>query len=42
MGRTGQPEKIAALVAQPAFDESAFTTGMGRVIDGGWSTTWTL
>ena len=39
MGRIGQPEEIAALVVYLASDESAFTTGMAHVIDGGWSNT---
>lgn len=37
MGRIGQPEEIAALVAYLASDESAFTTGAIHVIDGGWT-----
>jgi 2-keto-3-deoxy-L-fuconate dehydrogenase len=39
MGRIGQPDEIAALVVYLASDESAFTTGMAHVIDGGWSNT---
>ena len=37
MGRIAQAEEIAALVIYLASDESAFTTGQGHVIDGGWS-----
>lgn len=37
MGRIGRPEEIAALVAYLASDESAFTTGVVHVIDGGWT-----
>ncbi|WP_417241944.1 SDR family oxidoreductase [Celeribacter sp.] len=37
MGRIGQPEEIAALVAYLAADESSFTTGQVHVIDGGWT-----
>ena len=37
MGRIGKPEEIAALVVYLASDESAYTTGMIHVIDGGWS-----
>jgi 2-keto-3-deoxy-L-fuconate dehydrogenase len=36
-GRLGRPEEIAALVVYLASDESAFTTGVAHVIDGGWS-----
>lgn len=39
MGRIGRPEEIAALVVYLASDESAFTTGVAHVIDGGWSNT---
>lgn len=39
MGRIGKPEEIAALVVYLASDESAFTTGVAHVIDGGWATT---
>jgi 2-keto-3-deoxy-L-fuconate dehydrogenase len=35
MGRIGRPEEIAALVVYLASDESAFTTGVEHVIDGG-------
>jgi len=37
MGRIAQAEEIAALVVYLASDESAFTTGQGHIIDGGWS-----
>ena len=37
MGRIARAEEIAALVVYLASDESAFTTGQGHVIDGGWS-----
>ncbi|ALI56753.1 SDR family oxidoreductase [Celeribacter marinus] len=37
MGRIGQPDEIAALVAYLASDESSFTTGQIHVIDGGWT-----
>lgn len=37
IGRIGQPEEIAALVVYLASDESAYTTGIAHVIDGGWS-----
>ena len=37
MGRLGAPEEIAALAVYLASDESAFTTGVAHVIDGGWS-----
>jgi len=36
MGRLGRPEEIAALALYLASDESAFTTGVVHVIDGGW------
>ncbi len=39
IGRIGQPEEIAALVVYLASDESAYTTGVAHVIDGGWSNT---
>ena len=35
MGRIGRPEEIAALAVYLASDESAFTTGVAHVIDGG-------
>jgi 2-keto-3-deoxy-L-fuconate dehydrogenase len=38
MGRLGTPEEIAYLALYLASDESAFTTGVAHVIDGGWST----
>ncbi|WP_439104134.1 SDR family oxidoreductase, partial [Celeribacter marinus] len=37
MGRIGEPDEIAALVAYLASDESSFTTGQVHVIDGGWT-----
>jgi 2-keto-3-deoxy-L-fuconate dehydrogenase len=37
MGRMGRPEEVAALALYLASDESAFTTGVAHVIDGGWS-----
>jgi 2-keto-3-deoxy-L-fuconate dehydrogenase len=37
MGRLGTPEEIAALAVYLASDESAFTTGIAHVIDGGWT-----
>lgn len=37
MGRLGTPAEIALLAVYLASDESAFVTGVGHVIDGGWS-----
>jgi 2-keto-3-deoxy-L-fuconate dehydrogenase len=37
MGRIGTAEEIAALVVHLASDESAYTTGVAHVIDGGWA-----
>lgn len=37
MGRLGTPEEVAALGLYLASDESAYTTGVAHVIDGGWS-----
>jgi 2-keto-3-deoxy-L-fuconate dehydrogenase len=37
MGRLGTAEEIAALAIYLASDESAFTTGIAHVIDGGWT-----
>lgn len=37
LGRLGKPEEIALLAVYLASDESAFVTGVGHVIDGGWS-----
>src|SRR3979411_2585874 len=37
MGRLGTAEEIAALVVYLASDESAFTTGVAHIIDGGWT-----
>jgi 2-keto-3-deoxy-L-fuconate dehydrogenase len=33
----GTPEEIAALAVYLASDESAFTTGIAHLIDGGWT-----
>ena len=35
MGRIGQPEEMAALAVYLASDESAFTTGIAHIADGG-------
>jgi 2-keto-3-deoxy-L-fuconate dehydrogenase len=37
MGRLGTAEEIASLAVYLASDESAFTTGVAHVIDGGWT-----
>ena len=37
IGRIGKPEEIAALVVYLASDESAYTTGVAHIIDGGWA-----
>ena len=37
MGRLGTAEEIAMLAVYLASDESAFTTGVAYVIDGGWT-----
>jgi 2-keto-3-deoxy-L-fuconate dehydrogenase len=37
MGRLGTAEEIAALALYLASDESAFTTGVAHIIDGGWT-----
>ncbi|KQW18460.1 NAD(P)-dependent oxidoreductase [Afipia sp. Root123D2] len=37
MGRLGTAEEIASLVVYLASDESAFTTGVAYIIDGGWT-----
>jgi 2-keto-3-deoxy-L-fuconate dehydrogenase len=39
IGRIGRAEEIAALVVYLASDESAYTTGVAHVIDGGWANT---
>jgi 2-keto-3-deoxy-L-fuconate dehydrogenase len=37
MGRLGTAEEIAAAAVYLAADESAFTTGIALIVDGGWS-----
>lgn len=37
IGRVGSAAEIAALVVYLASDESAYTTGVAHVIDGGWT-----
>lgn len=37
MGRIGEPEEIAELVAYLASDLAAYTTGQALAIDGGWT-----
>lgn len=37
MGRLGTAEEIAMLAVYLASDESAFTTGVAHIIDGGWT-----
>ncbi|MDA4845005.1 SDR family oxidoreductase [Hoeflea poritis] len=37
MGRIGKAEEIAALVVYLASEESAYTSGVAHVIDGGWA-----
>ncbi len=37
IGRIGKAEEIASLAVYLASDESAYTTGVAHVIDGGWS-----
>ena len=37
MGRLGTAEEIGSLAVYLASDESAFTTGVAHVIDGGWT-----
>ena len=37
MGRLGTADGIASLAVYLASDESAFTTGVAHIIDGGWT-----
>lgn len=37
LGRTGQPEEVAAVALFLASNESSFMTGASRVVDGGWT-----
>jgi len=37
MGRLGTAEEIAMLAVYLASNESAFTTGVAHIIDGGWT-----
>ena len=37
MGRLGTAEEIASLAVYLSSDESAFTTGVAHIIDGGWT-----
>ena len=37
MGRLGTAEEIASLAVHLGSDESAFTTGVAHIIDGGWT-----
>src|SRR5882724_5042211 len=37
MGRLGTAEEIASIAVYLASDESAFTTGVAHIIDGGWT-----
>ena len=37
MGRLGKAEEVAMLALYLASDESAFTTGVAHIIDGGWT-----
>lgn len=37
MGRLGTAEEVALLAVYLASDESAFTTGVAHIIDGGWT-----
>jgi len=36
-GRLGTADEIASLAVYLASDESAFTTGVAHIIDGGWT-----
>ena len=36
-GRLGTPEEIAQAAVYLASDESAFTTGISLIVDGGWT-----
>jgi len=37
MGRLGKTDEIGSLAVYLASDESAFTTGQGHIVDGGWA-----
>jgi len=37
IGRIGEPEEVAALVAFLVSEEAAFVTGTGVLIDGGYT-----
>lgn len=39
LGRTGQPEEIAAAISFLCSDDAVFITGQVLAVDGGWSTT---
>jgi 2-keto-3-deoxy-L-fuconate dehydrogenase len=36
-GRLGTPDEIAHAAVYLASDESAFTTGISLIVDGGWT-----